>query len=141
MKKPSLIFCGVYYFTVLVYTKTTIHLSVGGYSLRRSKYFPVSDWLAAPVDQIWKEHFFSNKTQVYLADPNVCLFSPGLVVYINELVNSYFALCPGTKSNLKIPWSPDTLIPYAGPNLPDAELHPSRLSHTSISGCRPVVQR
>ena len=23
-------FCGVYYLTVLVYTKTTIHLSVGG---------------------------------------------------------------------------------------------------------------
>ena len=26
----KLIFCGVYYFTVLVYAKTTIHLSVGG---------------------------------------------------------------------------------------------------------------
>jgi len=25
-----LIFCGVYYLTVLVYTKTTIHLRVGG---------------------------------------------------------------------------------------------------------------
>ena len=24
------IFCGVYYLTVLIYTKTTIHLSVGG---------------------------------------------------------------------------------------------------------------
>ena len=27
---PKLIVCGVYYLTVLVYTKTTIHLSVGG---------------------------------------------------------------------------------------------------------------
>ena len=26
----KLSFCGVYYLTVLVYTKTTIHLSVGG---------------------------------------------------------------------------------------------------------------
>ena len=26
----KLIVCGVYYLTVLVYTKTTIHLSVGG---------------------------------------------------------------------------------------------------------------
>ena len=26
----QIIFCGVYYLTVLVYTKTTIHLSVGG---------------------------------------------------------------------------------------------------------------
>jgi len=29
-KSSKLIFCGVYYLTVLVYTKTTIHLSVGG---------------------------------------------------------------------------------------------------------------
>jgi len=29
-KSSKLIFCGVYYITVLVYTKTTIHLSVGG---------------------------------------------------------------------------------------------------------------
>ena len=29
-------FFGVYYLTVLVYTKTTIHLSVGGYLPRRS---------------------------------------------------------------------------------------------------------
>jgi len=27
---PNYFFCGVYYLTVLVYTKTTIHLSVGG---------------------------------------------------------------------------------------------------------------
>ena len=27
-------FCGVYYLTVLVYTKTTIHLSVGSLTLR-----------------------------------------------------------------------------------------------------------
>ena len=26
----QIIFCGVFYLTVLVYTKTTIHLSVGG---------------------------------------------------------------------------------------------------------------
>ena len=29
-KSSKLIVCGVYYLTVLVYTKTTIHLSVGG---------------------------------------------------------------------------------------------------------------
>jgi len=29
-KSSKLIYCGVYYLTVLVYTKTTIHLSVGG---------------------------------------------------------------------------------------------------------------
>ena len=29
-KSSKIIFCGVYYLTVLVYTKTTIHLSVGG---------------------------------------------------------------------------------------------------------------
>ena len=29
-KSSTLIVCGVYYLTVLVYTKTTIHLSVGG---------------------------------------------------------------------------------------------------------------
>ena len=29
-ESPKLFFCGVYYLTVLVYTKTTIHLSVGG---------------------------------------------------------------------------------------------------------------
>ena len=29
-KSPKLTICGVYYLTVLVYTKTTIHLSVGG---------------------------------------------------------------------------------------------------------------
>ena len=29
-KSSKLIICGVYYLTVLVYTKTTIHLSVGG---------------------------------------------------------------------------------------------------------------
>ena len=29
-KSSKLIFCGVYYLTVLVYTKTTIYLSVGG---------------------------------------------------------------------------------------------------------------
>ena len=29
-KSTKLIFCGVYYLTVLVYTKTTIHLSVDG---------------------------------------------------------------------------------------------------------------
>ena len=29
-KSSKLIFCGVYYLTVLVYTKKTIHLSVGG---------------------------------------------------------------------------------------------------------------
>ena len=29
-KSAKLIVCGVYYLTVLVYTKTTIHLSVGG---------------------------------------------------------------------------------------------------------------
>ena len=29
-KLSKLIVCGVYYLTVLVYTKTTIHLSVGG---------------------------------------------------------------------------------------------------------------
>ena len=31
-KSSKLIFCGVYYLTVVVYTKTTIHLSVGGLS-------------------------------------------------------------------------------------------------------------
>ena len=30
-KSSKLIFCGVFYLTVLVYTETTIHLSVGGY--------------------------------------------------------------------------------------------------------------
>ena len=30
MKSSKLIFCGVFYLTVLVYAKTTIHLSVGG---------------------------------------------------------------------------------------------------------------
>ena len=30
-KSSKLIVCGVYYLTVLVYTETTIHLSVGGY--------------------------------------------------------------------------------------------------------------
>ena len=29
-KSYKLIFCGVYYLIALVYTKTTIHLSVGG---------------------------------------------------------------------------------------------------------------
>ena len=29
-KSSTLIFCGVHYLTILVYTKTTIHLSVGG---------------------------------------------------------------------------------------------------------------
>ena len=29
-KSSKLIFCGVYYLTVLVYTKTAIHLSIGG---------------------------------------------------------------------------------------------------------------
>jgi len=29
-KSSKLIFCAVYYLTVLVYTKTTVHLSVGG---------------------------------------------------------------------------------------------------------------
>ena len=29
-KSFKLIFCGVYYLTILVYTKTTIYLSVGG---------------------------------------------------------------------------------------------------------------
>ena len=29
-KSSKLIFCGVFYLTVLVYTKITIHLSVGG---------------------------------------------------------------------------------------------------------------
>ena len=29
-KSSKLIVCGVYYLTILVYTKTTIHLSVGG---------------------------------------------------------------------------------------------------------------
>ena len=31
-KSSKLIVCDVYYLTVLVYTNTTIHLSVGGYS-------------------------------------------------------------------------------------------------------------
>ena len=122
MKKSSiLIFCGVYYFTVLVYTKTTIHLSVGGYSLRRSKYFPVSDWLAAPVDQIWKEHFFPTKLRYTLLTRTFVCLAQGLwFILITQLT---------------------PILPFARPNLPDAELHPSRLSHTSISGCRPVVQR
>ena len=29
-KSSKLVVCGVYYLTVLVYTKTTIHLSIGG---------------------------------------------------------------------------------------------------------------